>query len=199
MHPTRSIFLVGFMGTGKTRVGQEVASLLGWELVDTDAEIEKRAGKPIRQIFAEDGEPAFRLLEKQVLQEVCSATNSPNNKVVSSGGGMMADPENRELMLSSGLVVCLDALPETIYRRLTGGNPDPNTNPQSNPLQERPLLSGPDPLARIKEIKDSRSVHYMKAHCTIPTDNLTIEQAAQEVVRMWQSVKDDSGGSLNAG
>jgi hypothetical protein len=60
-------------------------------------------------------------------------------------------------------------------------------------------LSGPDPLARIKEIKDSRSVHYMKAHCTIPTDNLTIEQAAQEVVRMWQSVKDNSGGSLNAG
>jgi shikimate kinase len=194
-----SIFLVGFMGTGKTQVGREVASLLGWELVDTDAEIESRAGKPIRQIFAEDGEPAFRLLEKQVLQEVCSAINSPNNKVVSSGGGMMADPQNRELMLSSGLVVCLDALPETIYSRLLGDSSNLNANPQSNPLQERPLLSGPDPLGRIKEIKDSRRAHYMKAHCTISTDNLTVAQAAQEVVRMWQSVKDDSGGSLNAG
>jgi shikimate kinase len=187
------------MGTGKTQVGWEVARLLGWELVDTDVEIESRAGKPIRQIFAEDGEPAFRLLEKQVLQQVCSAANSPGNKVVSSGGGMMADPENRELMLSSGLVVCLDALPETIYNRLAGDNSSPNSNPQANPLQERPLLSGPDPLARIREIKDGRRVHYMKAHCTIPTDNLTVEQAAQEVVRMWQAAKDDSGGGLNAG
>ena len=167
------------MGTGKTRVGQQVAQLLGWPFIDVDQKIEQRAGKPIHRIFQEDGEQAFRQVESELLRETCAN----GGKVIATGGGAMVDPQNRELMLSSGVVICLEALPETIYHRL---------KPQLNAYKEaanRPLLAGPDPLERIQSLKSSRQPFYAQAHWTVQTDHLTEEQAAQEVVRAWQLIR----------
>ena len=169
-----NIILVGFSGTGKTMAGQEVALLLGWGFIDTDAEIEQEAGKPVYRVFQEDGEPAFRLLEKQAIREGCSG----QGRVVSTGGGAVVDPENREFMLKQGVVVCLDALPETIYERLMGVD--------AGRAAVRPLLSGPEPLERIKALKAGRHEYYSSAHVTVHTDGLSIEQVAQEVVKAWR-------------
>ena len=164
-----NIVLVGFSGTGKSLVGREIARILGWKFVDTDAEIETAVGKSVQKIFEQEGEPAFRLMEKRSLQEACSRRGS----VISTGGGAVVDPENRDLMLGSGCVVCLDALPETIYRRLAG---------DGKSVADRPMLNAPDPLKRIKALKESRQRYYSLAHHTLNTDDLTVTRAAQEVV-----------------
>ena len=168
----RNIILVGFSGTGKTQVGQEAARLLGWEFVDTDEDIERRAGKPIRRIFAEDGEPAFRALERDRIRAACEGSRL----VVSTGGGAPVDPDNRAAMLGGGTVVCLDAQPSTIYRRLL--------EDAGNSVAGRPMLSGPDPLARITALKEERRSSYAAAHHVLATDGLTVEEVAQAVVKL---------------
>ncbi len=174
MNSCDNIFLIGFSGTGKTVAGREAARLLGWEFVDMDAEIEAGAGKPVSRIFAEDGEPAFRSMENSMLRDLCHG----HGKVVATGGGAVVDAENRELMLASGTVICLDALPETIYHRLT---PD-----GAGQVAVRPLLSGPDSLEKIKALKAGRQPLYSTAHRKVETDGLTVEQVAQEVKRAFE-------------
>lgn len=178
-----NIILTGFSGTGKSRVGVEVARVLGWQFIDTDSEIALQTGKEIASIFSQEGEEAFRLLEKQALKRACSGTG----RVVSTGGGILMDPENRRLALGSGLVVGLEASPETIHQRLVaqGNNRDP---------EERPLLAGPDPLRSISELKKLRQPHYASAHWLVQTDNLTESQVASEVIRAWQML----GGKVAA-
>ena len=181
MSPPNNVILVGLSGTGKTQVGQEVARLLGWDFIDTDAEIESREGRPIHQIFTEDGEPAFRLLEKLALQEACAGQAT----VVSTGGGAVIDPDNRKLMLRRGYVVWLDADPETLFSRLSAGG---------NVLFEsRPLLSGREPLDRIKALKSQRQSYYSEAHLTVHADGLTVQQTALEVMEAWRRFSALSG------
>lgn len=183
-----NIILVGFMGTGKTLVGREVARLLGWDFVDTDTEIEQRAGKSVPRVFADDGETSFRSLESKVLSEACSG----KHRVVSAGGGAIVDSENRKLMLDRGAVVCLDAEPETIYARLTCDDMDG--------VSARPLLSAPDPLKRIQELKSERQDFYSAAHFTVTTDELTVEEVAQKVLRslnLPQSHRDTENSKLS--
>lgn len=168
------IILIGFSTTGKSKVGREVARQLGWEQVDTDEEIVKVIGKSIDQIFAQEGEDYFRQIEKQVLTEACEEERT----VIAAGGGAILDPQNRELMKKTGFVVCLEATPETIHRRLLGDTK------ASGPL--RPLLAVPDPLQRINELKEYRQPYYaVAADWTVHTDNLTLEEVCQEVVRGW--------------
>ena len=93
-----NIILVGFPGTGKTAIGREVARLHGWGFVDNDVEIVRRTGRPIEAIFAQDGEPAFRRMEREVLAEACAR----QGVVIATGGGAMVDPANRELLRRSG-------------------------------------------------------------------------------------------------
>ena len=169
-----NIILIGFSGTGKTLVGEGIARLLGWQFVDTDAEVEGKVGKSVGRIFAEDGEESFRRMERCALRDACSG----RLKVIATGGGAAIDPLNRELMLSQGFVVCLDASPKTIYGRLTGDYP--------NPEATRPLLGGDDPLERIRALKHSRQGYYSEAHRIVQTDGLTVEQTAQIVVEACQ-------------
>ena len=170
-----NIILVGFPGTGKSLVGKQVAEELGWNLVDMDAELAVRAEKSIPRIFAEDGETAFRTMEKELLREACLGTG----RVISTGGGVVMDRKNRDLMLNQGFVICLDALPETIHHRLKG---------ESGAEPERPLLAGPDSLQRIQNLKAGREGYYAVAHHTIATDSLTIEQVASQVVEAWKKI-----------
>lgn len=173
----RNIILVGFSYTGKTRVGKEVARRLGWVQVDTDDEIVRLAGKKIPQIFAHDGEPRFRAMESEVLKKVCRGSS----RVISTGGGIIVDASNREVMAGSSLVICLEAKPETIHKRLL-------KDAEENPGQEvRPLLTVPDPLARITELKASRQSFYALSDWTIHTDVFAIEEVAEEVIRVWRN------------
>ena len=181
-----NVILVGFSGTGKTLVGRKVARVLDWAFVDSDTEIEGRTGKPVRQIFAEDGESAFRAIEKQVIGEICLGVH----RVVSTGGGAVLDRDNMDLMKSSGLVVRLEARPETIYARLKDG--------QGASPRGRPLLASDDPLKRIRSLKSEREAHYSDAHCTVKTDDLTTSQVAEIVVRyLKENVKTSCGDTGN--
>ena len=115
MTATNRIILTGFSGTGKSAVGPLLAKALGWELVDTDAIVEERAGKRILEIFRDDGEVAFRDLEVDALRRRLLARE---RVVISTGGGVVLRAENRRAMAEAGFVVCLEARPETIIARL---------------------------------------------------------------------------------
>jgi shikimate kinase len=165
-----NIILVGFMASGKSHVGRILALRTGMPLVDADTEIVARAGKSIDRIFAEEGEAAFRALEREVIAGLCAGTG----RIISAGGGAFVDPDNRRVMLSGGTVFCLQAQPETIYRRLTSDN---NTG-----QAVRPLLAGDDPLGRIQELLAQRADAYGQAHYRIDTDALTPEEVAKGVL-----------------
>src|SRR4051812_39818100 len=114
MQEKQAIALVGLSGAGKSSVGRRLAERLGWPLLDTDALIERSAGRPIPQIFAEDGEPAFRELEAAAL---CEALAQPP-AVVATGAGIVLREENRALLGSNARVVWLDARTATLVARL---------------------------------------------------------------------------------
>ena len=167
----RNIILVGFMASGKSVVGEVLSRLTGMPLLDTDEEIVLRAGKPIHQIFQESGEAAFRELERSAIDDLC--TRSGN--VIAAGGGAFVDPDNRTLMLASGLVFCLSARPETIHQRVSesplqsgerGGVSPPQREKRGRSEEEnkgdtlgptRPLLAGGDPMGRIKSLLAQRA------------------------------------------
>ncbi len=178
---TGNIFLTGFSGSGKTTVGRDVARTLGWRYVDTDDEIVKEAGKPIEAIFMDGGETTFRRLERDSLSSVCKDTE----QVVSTGGGIVVDEKNRDLMERSGVVVHLDARPHTLHKRLTKQRND-------TPGLVRPMLDAPDPLKRITTLKADRQASYALAHWTVHTDSMTPAEVASEVVRGWRTVAKSS-------
>ena len=170
MPQPNNIILVGFMASGKSHVGRILARRTGMPLVDADTEIVARAGKSVERIFAEEGEAAFRALEREVIAELCAGPG----RIISAGGGAFVDPDNRRVMLSGGAVFCLHAQPETIYRRLTSDN--------DTGKAVRPLLTGDDPLGRIRELLAQRTEAYGQAHYRIDTDALTPEQVAEVVL-----------------
>lgn len=174
----RNIIITGFSYTGKTQVSQIVAKRLGWDLVDTDEEIVRIAGKPIPEIFANDGEPHFRKLEHQALANVCRRRET----VIATGGGIVTAAENREMMRSCGMIVCLEATPETIYRRLM------IDSEKADRKVIRPLLAVEDPLGRITSLKESRQLFYDQADWTVRTDHLTPEEVAAEIIRGWNYI-----------
>ena len=166
--PPRNIILVGFMASGKTSVGSALSERTGWTLVDADDVIVARAGKPIHRIFSEDGEPAFRELERQVIADLCVG----ERQVIASGGGSFVDPQNREAMLSGGRVFFLSASPSEILRRV-------QEEDFGGPI--RPLLAVDDPEARIAELLAQRMPAYTQAHHTVETDALTAEGVAARI------------------
>lgn len=171
----RNIIITGFSYTGKTQVSRIVAERMGWDLVDTDEEIVRIAGKPIPEIFAQDGEPHFRKLERQALANVCRRRCT----VIATGGGIVTAAENREVMRASGMIVCLEADPETIHRRLL------IDSEKADRKVIRPLLAVEDPLGRIRSLKASRQLFYDEADWTVRTDHLTPDEVAAEIIRGW--------------
>ncbi len=174
-----NIVITGFSGTGKSLVGRQVAERLNWHFVDTDDDIVKLAGKPIADIFAQEGETKFRELERRAIRRA----SGQGQRVIAVGGGAIVDRRNYELLAKTGMIVCLEAKPETIYERLfREAACSPGT-------EVRPLLAVADPLERISRLKDSRQSHYAKADWTIHTDTLAIDEVAAEVVRAWQLLR----------
>ena len=168
--PRRNIYLTGFSYTGKSSVARMISVRLHIDFVDTDDLIESRTGRTVPEIFAQEGEAVFREMESELLREVSQWPNI----VVATGGGIILDPENREVMQRTGAVVCLEAQPSTILARMRADN-DSGT--------ERPLLTSADPLARITALKASRQAAYAIADWTVTTDSLNTEDVAAEAAR----------------
>jgi shikimate kinase len=137
------LVLVGMMGSGKTTVGRRVAARLGRRLRDSDAEVEARTGRTVREIFESDGEAAFRAEEARALAD---ALGDPEPAVVAAAGGVVLDPRNRTRLKEGGTVVWLDARPEALARRVSAGG-------------HRPLL-GDDPLAALRRLDAERRPLY---------------------------------------
>ncbi len=176
-----NIFLVGFMASGKSHVGRLLSERTGWPLVDTDKQIVQRAGKPVHQIFEEQGEATFRELERAAISEVC--TNS--EQVIATGGGAFVDPGNRKLMIESGLVFCLGVRPETVLKRISGGSDKARARKRKKDHSSiRPLLDVANPLERIQELLAVRAEAYSQAHYTIETDELSPEQVADRILQL---------------
>ncbi len=180
-----NIFLTGFSGAGKTTVGRIAADLLGWRYVDMDDEIEAAAGRTIPEIFEIEGETAFRRYETDVL----SRLSAGSGQIVSTGGGVPVAEANRALMSTGGLVVCLEARPETVFERLSAERDRP-----AGPVV-RPMLSGADPMRRIRDLKAERQPSYSLADWTVQTDRLSPEQAASEVARAWDILRAADAGA----
>jgi 3-dehydroquinate synthase len=174
------IILTGFSGTGKSACAPLIAAKLKWDVVDIDDVIEQRAGKPILAIFRDDGEEAFREMESQALAAACSQSNV----VISTGGGAALRPANRRAMAESGFIVCLEARPETIIRRLSDRSED-------EPL-DRPLLATVNPLMRVKQLKEARQPLYALCDWTVQTDALSPDATATEVVRAFETLSAES-------
>lgn len=170
-----NIFLVGFSGTGKTSVGKVLSRQLGYEYIDTDLQIESDTGRSVPDIFAQDGEAAFRELEHATLEKICESAY----QVVATGGGIVISKPNRTLMTSNGYVICLEARPETLYVRLL----------LDNAGAVRPLLAGADPFERITSLKAVREPFYAEADWTVHTDFLSVDEIAAEIERALAFVR----------
>ena len=158
------VVLVGFMGSGKSSVGRELARRFGAPFVDVDERIESAAGSPIRDLFAREGEPAFREREKSALREALSV----KGRVIATGGGAFSDEENRVLLRAYAPVVYLEAAVETLLGRLAGD-------------LGRPLLRGGDREAVVRELLSRRIPGYRTADVTVRTDGRTVEEVAGQV------------------
>jgi 3-dehydroquinate synthase len=174
-----NIIITGFSGTGKSLVAKEVARRLNWDFLDTDDEIVKQTRKPIAEIFRRDGESKFRELEQETIRKACQQRQT----VIAIGGGAIVDPQNYELLAKDGLIVCLEAKPETIYERLF------QEAVYSPETEVRPLLATDNPLERIGQLKASRQPYYAKADWAIHTDRLSVSEVAEEVIRAWRLLR----------
>lgn len=161
------IILTGFMGTGKTAVGELLAKKLKFEFFDTDLMVEKETGKSITEIFEKEGEPAFRAHEKQMVKKALDR----EGVVVSTGGGAIVDPENLKLMKEKGFIIGLSASPEAILQRISN-------------MDTRPLLRSKDQLKKIENLLSHRSPYYRQADKIVDTTMKRIEQTVDEILNV---------------
>jgi shikimate kinase len=165
---TKTIYLTGFMGSGKSTTGRVLASRLGYLFVDLDEEIVKRADRSISEIFEHEGEPVFRSMESDIIREYAGRVG-----VFALGGGAILAEANRELLLSTGTMVYLRATPGTLVSRL------------AKEAAHRPLLSpGKELEITVVETLNRRKQYYETAHLIVDTDELTPNQVAEELVRL---------------
>jgi shikimate kinase len=165
----KNIALCGFMGTGKSTVGRLVAESLRFAFLDTDTVIEARAGKSITDIFAQQGEPAFRELEAKIVKEMAQRSKT----VISTGGGLVVNPANMASLKEHALVVCLWASPEAIWERV-------------KTQTHRPLLNDPEPLAKIRALLAERGPAYKQADVLLNTAIRSPREVAQQVVHQFR-------------
>lgn len=164
----QNIALIGFMGSGKSSVGRMVADTLQFTFLDTDDVITSRAGKSIMEIFQENGEPAFRELERRLVEELARRTRT----VISTGGGLPVNEANLASLKSHALLVWLWASPEKIYERV-------------RVQTHRPLLQGEDPLRKIRELLEVRAPFYHQADVQVNTEMRSLREVAMQVVHQF--------------
>ncbi len=159
----RNIVITGFMGTGKSTIGPLVAGMLKRPFIETDTEIERRAGLSIPQIFEQQGEVAFRQMERTLCEEL----SIQQRLVIATGGGTLIDDVNRTLMLKSSFVVCLTASLAILERRLSASS-------------NRPLAS------EWRQRLEQREAIYRTLPHQVDTSNLSPHEIAQEIIHLWR-------------
>lgn len=164
-----NLYLVGFMGTGKSTVGRLVAQRLGFRLLDSDQEIEQQQGRTIAEIFAQDGEPAFRALERAFVE----GGHPTERAVVACGGGLVVQPGLADELRRRGVVVCLHASLTTVLER-------------TSRHRHRPLLNVEDPAERIRTLYAAREPVYRNAGTVILTDARPLGEVVAHVLRVWR-------------
>jgi shikimate kinase len=166
-----NLILVGFSCSGKTTLGRNLARRMKLPFVDSDRFLEEMVGRSIPDIFREDGEPAFRALEREAIARICEG----RDQVVSTGGGAFVDAENRDKLRTGNLVIHLQVRPETVVDRLRN----------SRSGRPRPLLDTPDPLGRVVQLMADRKEAYSAAHVTIGVDGRSRYELVGELRRRW--------------
>lgn len=162
----RNIILTGFMGSGKTTVGIRLSYRLRQQLVDTDRLIEKEEGRSISEIFAGQGEEAFRGMETATLK---SLLETEGEQIISTGGGLPMREENRKLLKELGKVVFLRVRAETVMERLKGDD-------------TRPLLHKENPMEEIRRLLEERNpVYQAAADITVDVDGKDFEEIVGEI------------------
>jgi shikimate kinase len=164
-----NLYLVGFMGTGKSTVGRAVAQKLGFELLDSDVEIERQQGRTISDIFATDGEAAFRVMERAFIENGHPAQRT----VVACGGGLVVQPGMLDALRQRGVVVCLHASIQTILDRTARH-------------RTRPLLAVDNPEERVRTLYAQREPIYRRCGTLILTDSRPLLDITGHVIRAWR-------------
>jgi len=171
----KNIILTGFMGAGKTTVGRILARNCGFDFLDLDEMIVVSQEKPIKEIFAEEGEEAFRNYETETLRSL----ENTSRTVIATGGGIILRPENRQLLKKMGTVIYLRANFETLVRRVSKSD-------------KRPLADLSKGIERLQSLFDSRTNLYEEADIVIDTDNFDSRQIANYILkRLERDVSSD--------
>ena len=166
-----NVYLIGMMGSGKTVTGKVLADLLDYSFVDLDAEIQKKEGRSIAEIFERPGEPYFRDVESSVLEHF----SKQSAQVIATGGGVVLREENVRRMKKTGKVVLLKASAESLWQRVRYS-------------KDRPLLDKPDPFGALRQILKDRGIFYENAcHFSVLTDGKIAEDVASEIREMLRS------------
>jgi len=168
----KNIYLVGFMATGKTAVGKELAKRKKWQFVDLDELIELREKRTIKDIFAKKGEPYFRRAETRALKEAAKEKKF----VVACGGGIVIDKGNIKIMQDTGIIICLTATPSVILKRTFG-------------YLHRPLLNVSDPKKQIELLLKLRASYYAQADKSIDTSKLSVKEVAGKIIKLVSGKK----------
>lgn len=168
----RHLALVGFMGAGKSTVGRLLARQLHMDLVDTDEAIELRTGKRVAEIFEQYGEPTFRLWERQTMEELLEG----EERILATGGGLVCQPGNMEILKRRSLVVCLWASPETLWERVRHQN-------------HRPLLQVAEPEAELRRLLALREPYYREADVLVNSGLRSLREVAVQVAHHFQSAR----------
>lgn len=172
-------FFIGFMGVGKTTCSQRISHLFRLPHVELDTKIQEAAGKSVRRIFAEDGEPVYRAMEHRALLDAIAGFDAA---LISCGGGIVCHAPNHVVLRSEGYCILLEASPESIFSRLEGALP--------------PLLDVPDPMSRIVDLKRERQEHYARlADWTYDTTDKTIEEVCVAVSKHIHSLSSSYAGA----
>ncbi|MBA4493274.1 shikimate kinase [Paenactinomyces guangxiensis] len=164
----KHLIIIGFMGTGKTTAGQQLAAQINLPWVDTDQQIEQKWGFSVAEYFQRYGEASFREQETDVLQQLLSGPPS----LITTGGGIVLKPENRAMMKEQGWVIHLYATPEEIIRRLSAN-------------RDRPLLQG-DIRQKVRQLFRERDGKYDFADCTINTTSCSPDDVVEKILSFWQ-------------
>lgn len=168
----RAVFLVGFMGAGKTSVGKALAQTLGWGFIDLDDRVEGREKRSIAEIFRDSGEAAFRKAETAALHELLDHLDHDRPAVIAVGGGAFVREENIRLLAASGSpVVFLDAPDDVLRQRCQSQGAD------------RPLFQDKE---SFRELYETRRPHYLRAGVRIDTTHNTVPQVAAEIIERLQ-------------
>ena len=173
-----SLTLTGFMFSGKTSVGRELAHRLRMEFVDLDTQVVSRAGKSIERIFQEDGEQEFRRLEREAVVRTLPGPG----RVIAAGGGAILDPANLELMHRHSCIIWLRTSAETVIERW-----------RSSRGRVRPLLSCSDPETEVRRLLAERRQYYEQSDLTIETDSLAVVEVTERIIEILRK----SGTPLN--